>query len=61
MIENGKIIYQVTIPPNATATLRISIKTGQKLVQNKKLLPISKDNAYKMQLVSGKYIFEVSA
>ncbi len=57
--ENGKIMYQVTVPPNSTATLRLSIKTGQNILKNQKLIPVSKDNAYKIQLVSGKYAFEI--
>jgi alpha-L-rhamnosidase len=57
--ENGKIMYQVTIPPNSTATLRLNIKNGQMILKNQKLIPISKDNSYKMQLVSGKYTFEI--
>ena len=57
--ENGKIIYQVTIPPNSTATLRLSIKKGQHIRQNQKSILVSKDYAYKVPLVSGKYIFEI--
>ena len=57
--ENGKIMYQVTIPPNSTATLRLSIKTSQNISQNQKLIPVPKDSDYKIQLVSGKYVFEI--
>ena len=57
--ENGKVIYQVTIPPNATATLWLNTKAGQKIKQNQQLLPVSKDNAYQFRLVSGKYVFEI--
>jgi alpha-L-rhamnosidase len=57
--ENGKIIYQVTIPPNSTATLTLSLKNGQSILQNQKLVPVSKDNAYSLTLVSGKYTFEI--
>ncbi len=57
--EQSKIIYQVTVPPNATATLRLNLKTGQRLTKNQLTLPINKDNAYQLPLVSGKYIFEI--
>lgn len=57
--ENVKILYQVTVPPNATATLRLNLKMGQKLMQNNQKLPVSKDNAYQLPLVSGKYFFEI--
>lgn len=57
--ENGKVLYQVTVPPNATATLRLNLKMGQKLLKNNQKLPVSKDNAYQLPLVSGKYIFEI--
>lgn len=57
--ENGKVLYQVTVPPNATATLRLNLKMGQKLMQNNQKLPVSKDNAYQLPLVSGKYFFEI--
>ncbi len=57
--EESKILYQVTIPPNATATLRLNLKNGQKIKQNQQLLPVSKDNTYQLPLVSGKYIFEI--
>lgn len=57
--ENGKIIYQVSVPANATATLKLSLKNGQKLTQNQKLQPILKDNNYKIQLSAGRYIFEI--
>jgi alpha-L-rhamnosidase len=58
--ENGKVVYQVTIPPNATATLRLHLKTGQKIKQNQKALTMSKDNIYQLSLLSGKYIFEIN-
>ena len=57
--EGNKIIYQVTIPPNATATLKLKLKTGQQLLQNQKLLPVSKDNMYQLTLVAGTFIFEI--
>jgi hypothetical protein len=52
-------LYQVTIPPNATATLRLNLKMGQKLVQNNQKMPVSKDNTYQLSLISGKYVFEI--
>jgi alpha-L-rhamnosidase len=58
--ENGKVVYQVTVPPNATATLRLHLKTGQKIKQNQKPLTMSKDNIYQLSLLSGKYIFEIN-
>lgn len=57
--ENGKVLYQVTVPPNATATLRLNLKTGQKLMQNQQKIPVRKDNLYELSLVSGKYLFEI--
>jgi hypothetical protein len=57
--EKDKVVYQVTIPPNATATLRLSAKAGQKITQNQQLLPVHKDNFYRLPLVSGKYVFEI--
>ena len=57
--ENRKVLYQVTVPPNATATLRLNLKTGQKLIQNNQKIPVSKDNTYQLPLVSGKYLFEI--
>ncbi len=57
--EQSKILYQVTIPPNATATLKLNLKTGQRLSKNQLTLPKTKDNTYQLPLVSGKYAFEI--
>ena len=60
--ENNKIIYQVTIPPNSTATLLLKLKQGQRLLQNQKLVPVfskETENYYTLPLVSGKYTFDI--
>jgi len=53
-------LYQVTVPPKATATLRLQLKTGQKMIQNQQKVLVSKDDSYQVLLVSGKYVFEIT-
>ena len=58
--ENGKVVYRVSIPPNATATLKLTLREGQKLTENQNTLPLNKGNTYVLPLISGKYAFEIN-
>ena len=58
--ENGKVVYRVSIPPNATATLKLTLREGQKLTKNQNTLPLNKGNTYVLPLISGKYAFEIN-
>ena len=58
--ENGKVVYRVSVPPNATATLKLTLREGQKLTENQNTLPLNKGNTYVLPLISGKYVFEIN-
>lgn len=56
--RNGKgVRYDVVIPPNSTATVKLPSLKGQQLYRDGKLQP-SPDAGYQTQLPSGTYTFE---
>jgi alpha-L-rhamnosidase len=57
--RSGKqIIYSVTVPPNSTATLRLTIAKDQKLYENEKLVNTG-DVSFVHKIRAGVYRFEL--
>jgi alpha-L-rhamnosidase len=57
--RNGKkIVYTVVVPPNAAATLQLTIPAKQKLYRNGELEKAA-TGSHTVQLVAGKYMFEL--
>jgi nitrogen fixation protein FixH len=54
---NGKVAYQVTIPPNSSGTLTIN---GKKIIDDDNVkFSLNKKGAYQVQLTSGTYHFKI--
>lgn len=56
---NSSILYNLTIPTNATATVKLSLKPGQEVFLNKQKQQIKTATIFNINLVSGKYKFEI--
>ena len=55
----NNIFFDLTIPPNATSTLKINVKPGQVIFQNKQKLQLKNNQFLNINLISGKYSFEI--
>ena len=55
----NNIFFDLTIPPNATSTLKINVKSGQVIFQNKQKLQLKNNQFLNINLISGKYSFEI--
>ncbi len=56
--SGNQITYAVTIPPNSTATLRLSIDKDQKLYENGRLIKAG-ETIVEQKIKAGEYKFEI--